>query len=117
MPPEFTASLSERAKMGAVDHGHLVDEITQRARNAANRMAELNSDVKDGVLRLSADRLEAVTDRLIDANAKDLEAGRQNGLAEPLLERLAALDVDPNITNRARKALAEIRRLDSGPQS
>jgi len=75
--------------MGAVDHGHLVDEITRRARSAANRMAELDSDVKDGALRRGADRLEASADRLIETNAQDLELGRQNGLAEPLLERLA----------------------------
>ena len=36
--------------------------------------------------------------------------------AAPLLEQLIALDVDPNITNRARKSLAEVRRIELGPR-
>jgi glutamate-5-semialdehyde dehydrogenase len=52
-------------------------------------VAELPTDVKDAALRLAADRLEAATERLLAENARDLDAGRANGLSAPMLDRLA----------------------------
>ncbi|MFQ5699032.1 MAG: glutamate-5-semialdehyde dehydrogenase [Myxococcota bacterium] len=63
-------------------------EICRRARMASSQLADLGADVRDGALRLSADRLEASRDRLRDANALDLEAARSSGLAAPVLDRL-----------------------------
>ena len=67
----------------------LIDELARQARAAADRLAELSSDVKDAALRRAADRLEAASDELIRENSRDLEAGRQKQLAPPLLDRLA----------------------------
>ena len=66
----------------------LVEDIAGRARLAGNRVAELPSDVKDGALQRVASRLEASCDAILEANARDLEAGRAAGIAPPLLDRL-----------------------------
>jgi glutamate-5-semialdehyde dehydrogenase len=66
----------------------LVDELTARARVAADRLAELPTDVKDAALRLAAERLEGSHEAILAANARDLGAGRERGLEAPLLERL-----------------------------
>jgi glutamate-5-semialdehyde dehydrogenase len=52
-------------------------------------LATLGSSVKDAALLAIADALEARTDEIIEANARDLEAGRENGLSAALLDRLA----------------------------
>ena len=65
-----------------------VAEIARRARAAGERTAELPGDVRNGALRLAADRLEGETSGLLDENELDLAAGRNKGLEAPLLERL-----------------------------
>ena len=69
-------------------HEALVADLSRRARAASDRLAELATDVKDTALRRAADALVAASDEILRANAKDLEAGRERGLAGPLLERL-----------------------------
>ncbi len=71
-----------------MSHAQIVADLVRRARDAANRMAELSSDVKDAALRLAADRLEQSSEEVLAANALDLDAGRSRGLDAPLLERL-----------------------------
>lgn len=66
----------------------LVEEIAVRARAAANRAAELPSDVRGGALRRAADRLESSCEAILESNAKDLEAAHESGLAAPLRDRL-----------------------------
>jgi glutamate-5-semialdehyde dehydrogenase len=70
----------------------IAGEVTRRARAAGDRLAELPSDQKDAALCLAADRLEAARAELRDANALDLQAGRERGLSEPLLDRLELSD-------------------------
>ncbi len=72
----------------APDLKELVTGIAQKARAASLDLATLDTATKNAVLSTLADKLEAATDTLIEANAQDLEAGRANGLAKPLLERL-----------------------------
>jgi glutamate-5-semialdehyde dehydrogenase len=71
-----------------MSHAELVQDLTRRAKAASERVAELASDVKDAALRLAADRLEAAAPEILRENAKDLEAGRANGLDAPMLDRL-----------------------------
>ena len=66
----------------------LAEEIAVRARAAANRAAELPSDVRGGALRRAADRLESSCEAVLESNAKDLEAAHESGLAAPLRDRL-----------------------------
>ncbi len=66
----------------------LVRDLTSRARAAGDLVSELPGDVKDAALRRAADRLERATEQLLAENARDLEAGRENALAAPLVDRL-----------------------------
>ena len=66
----------------------LVEEIAVRARAAADRAAELPSEVRGGALRRAADRLESSCEAILESNAKDLEAAHESGLAAPLRDRL-----------------------------
>ena len=70
----------------------LVEEIVRRARAAGNRTADLPGDVRDGVLHRAADRIEADAAAILEANTRDLEAGRANRLAAALLDRLTLND-------------------------
>ncbi len=85
-----------------------VEDIATRARAAGERIAELASDVKNAALRLAADRLEAETDRLLRKNQLDLEAGREKGIAEPLLERLT---LDPRRIGAMAEGLRDVAAL------
>ena len=71
-----------------MDSQAYVEDIARRARAAGERVSELDGDVRNGALRLAADRLEAASAELIRENARDLEAARARGISAPLLERL-----------------------------
>jgi glutamate-5-semialdehyde dehydrogenase len=58
------------------------------AQAAARRLAMLGSDVKDAALEAIAAGLIARTDEILEANATDLERGRDSGLSVPLIDRL-----------------------------
>src|SRR5919199_6640294 len=61
-----------------------------RAAQAASRMlAALDSDTKDRALHAIADALVARTPEILEANTRDMEAGREKGLSAALLDRLA----------------------------
>lgn len=58
------------------------------ARAAAPALARTPSGVKDQALLRVADTLEAQADRILAANARDLDAGREAGLSSALMDRL-----------------------------
>ena len=58
------------------------------ARAAAPALARTPSVVKDQALLRVADTLEAQADRILAANARDLDAGRAGGLSSALMDRL-----------------------------
>ncbi len=66
-----------------------VAEICASAKRAARTLATLGSDVKDRALEAIADALIEHTPEILEANARDLEAGREAGLSSALLDRLA----------------------------
>ncbi len=59
------------------------------AKLAARTLATLGSDRKDAALEAIAAALLENTGAILDANARDLELGRENGLSDALLDRLA----------------------------
>ena len=67
-------------------------DVTRRARNASERLADLPSDRKGSVLCLAADRLEESCAEIRDANGRDLDAGRAEGIPAPMLDRLELTD-------------------------
>jgi glutamate-5-semialdehyde dehydrogenase len=65
-----------------------VTESCLAARAAARDLAVLPTAVKDAALHAIADALEARTPEILEANARDMEAGRESGLSPALLDRL-----------------------------
>jgi glutamate-5-semialdehyde dehydrogenase len=65
-----------------------VAELCRAARAASRRLAALPTAEKDAALHRIADALEARTPEILEANARDLEAGREAGLSAALLDRL-----------------------------
>jgi glutamate-5-semialdehyde dehydrogenase len=66
-----------------------VAEICAGAKRASRTLATLGADVKNAALQAIADALIERTPEIIEANARDLEAGHEAGLAPALLDRLA----------------------------
>jgi glutamate-5-semialdehyde dehydrogenase len=60
----------------------------QRARAAARRLAFASAATRNAALEGITRRLEAEQAAVLEVNARDLEAGRQAGLSEALLDRL-----------------------------
>ncbi|WP_079476076.1 glutamate-5-semialdehyde dehydrogenase [Marinococcus halophilus] len=60
----------------------------EAAKKAAKRVATASTEEKNKALSLIADELETRETFILEANAKDLEAGRKNGLSSALLDRL-----------------------------
>jgi glutamate-5-semialdehyde dehydrogenase len=65
-----------------------VTEICLDAKRASRALAQLDQGTKDRALHAIADALIARTDEILEANARDLEAGREAGLTEALIDRL-----------------------------
>jgi glutamate-5-semialdehyde dehydrogenase len=66
-----------------------VRAVAARSRDAAVELAPLARAAKDAALRAMADALDAATDDILAANARDVAAGREAGLADGLIDRLS----------------------------
>jgi glutamate-5-semialdehyde dehydrogenase len=66
-----------------------VSDICLAARDASRVLATLDSDTRNVALHAIADALIARTDEIVEANERDLQDGRANGLAAALRDRLA----------------------------
>src|SRR5579862_2894481 len=66
-----------------------VADVCASAKAAARRLAILGSGVKDAGLEAIAAALLEHRDEILQANARDLESGRESGLSDALLDRLA----------------------------
>lgn len=67
----------------------MMEAMGRRAKAAARRLALVSAEEKNAALESIAGRLEAVRDEILAANAGDLAAAREAGLAPALLDRLA----------------------------
>jgi glutamate-5-semialdehyde dehydrogenase len=85
-----------------------VDQTCREAKDASHQLARASRDEKDACLLDLAGRIEASVDGLLDANRADVEAGRESGLNEALLDRLAL--TPPRVTEMA-KGVREIAEL------
>jgi glutamate-5-semialdehyde dehydrogenase len=66
-----------------------VSDLCRAARDASRTLATLDSATKNSALHAIADALMARTPEILEANARDMEAGRENGLSSVLLDRLS----------------------------
>ena len=65
-----------------------VAEICAGAKRASRTLARLDTETKNAALHAMADALELRTDEILEANERDMEAGREAGLHSGLLDRL-----------------------------
>ena len=65
-----------------------IEEKARAAKQAARRLATLSTQVKNAALYGLADALIAHETDVLDANARDLERGRGDGLTPAVLDRL-----------------------------
>ena len=70
------------------DHQAELVELGQRAKAAARRLAQSSAAPKNRCLEVIADLLLKGQDRILAANAEDLENGRKKGLNNALFDRL-----------------------------
>jgi glutamate-5-semialdehyde dehydrogenase len=70
-----------------------ITEVCAAAQRASRELATLGSTVKNAVLEAIAVALTDASAEILEANARDLELGAENGLSAALLDRLA-LDED-----------------------
>ncbi len=63
-------------------------EVGQQARQASAVVARSTTAVRNRALLATAEALDAARDELVAANARDLAAGRENGLDTAMLDRL-----------------------------
>ncbi|MDT4938211.1 MAG: glutamate-5-semialdehyde dehydrogenase [Pseudonocardiales bacterium] len=83
-------------------------DAARRARSAAAELAPLSRAAKDAALLAMADALDDATDAIVAANAGDLAAGRQAGLADGLLDRLR---LDPQRVAAMAQGLRDVAAL------
>src|SRR4051794_8235092 len=73
----------------AIETRQSVAELCLAARDAARVLAQADAALKDRALHALADALEARSPEILEANARDLEVGRESGLSVALMDRLA----------------------------
>jgi glutamate-5-semialdehyde dehydrogenase len=66
-----------------------VAEVCARAKRAARTLARVDAATKDAALHAMADALEGRAAEILEANARDLEAGVEAGLGDALIDRLS----------------------------
>jgi glutamate-5-semialdehyde dehydrogenase len=86
-----------------------VADTCREAKDASHLLARAGRAAKDACLRDLADRIDASVGRLLEANRADVEAGREGGLNEALIDRLTLTEA--RITEMA-KGVREIADLD-----
>jgi glutamate-5-semialdehyde dehydrogenase len=84
--------------------------LSRRAKGASRRLAGLSTEAKNSLLENLADRLSQpdTREKLLAANARDLEAGVRKGLTGALLDRLK---LDPKRMDSMIQGLREVARL------
>jgi glutamate-5-semialdehyde dehydrogenase len=87
-----------------------VTDVCREAKRASRDLARLDTDTRNGALEAIAAALEARTAEVLEANERDMEAGRAGGLDAALLDRLE-LD-EPRVAGIASDVRAIVRLPD-----
>ncbi|WP_086481319.1 glutamate-5-semialdehyde dehydrogenase [Oceanospirillum sanctuarii] len=85
-----------------------MQEMGQKARLASRAIAKADTGLKNKALLATADALDAARPVLTEANEKDLENGRNNGLDSALLDRLA---LTPKVIDTMIEGLRQVAAL------
>ena len=101
--------MNNSAEQGSqLDIKAYMQAIGDRARAASRLLAGASTGVKNQALLDIADRLEQRSDDLLAANDKDMQAGREGGLDEALLDRL---ELNPERIEGMAEGLRQIATL------
>jgi glutamate-5-semialdehyde dehydrogenase len=65
-----------------------VADICRSAKRAAKQLARVDTATKDAALEAIATALEARSEEIVEANERDMSAGRETGIGDALLDRL-----------------------------
>ena len=87
----------------------MLTEIGKRAKDAAAKLAVTSTEDKNRILLAMANALRENCDKILEANALDIENGRKNNMSESLIDRLM-LDSD-RIEGMA-KGIEDVIKLD-----
>ncbi len=71
---------------------HYMQTVGRQAREAAREVSRATAGAKNQALLAMAEAIEAGREKIQQENARDLEAGRERGLTEALLDRLTLTD-------------------------
>jgi glutamate-5-semialdehyde dehydrogenase len=91
-----------------MDIANEILKLGQQARAAARRLVNLSSEQKNRILEAMADQLLADEATILEANARDLENARKNGLSHAMIDRLT---LNPQRLAGIAKALREVAAL------
>ena len=81
----------------------------EKAKEASRILAKTSTDVKNKALLNIARKLEESLEKIISINAEDMNAGKKEGLAKVLLNRL---ELNEKRINSMAKGLREVSRLE-----
>ncbi len=84
--------MTQTALHHTTDIPALMHQIGQQAKQAYRALATATPEAKNAALHAAADALLARTTALQEANAQDMEFGRQKGLSHAMLDRLLLND-------------------------
>ena len=76
----------------SIDVKNYMQQLGQRVRAASREIGRAETAVKNKALNVIADRIDAETEKLKQANSLDLAAGKAKGLNDALLDRLGLTD-------------------------
>jgi glutamate-5-semialdehyde dehydrogenase len=79
---------SERKREHDADLEAEIRRLAAAARKASEKLGELTTERKNAWLLRTAERLESARTRILEANARDVAAAAEKGVAEPLRNRL-----------------------------
>jgi glutamate-5-semialdehyde dehydrogenase len=85
----MTQTATQQTQADSRDPEALIAAIAREARAAQRQLAAMSSEARAAALHLAAQALTAATPDILSANARDLAAGKANGLAPAMLDRLA----------------------------
>ncbi|MDO5503114.1 MAG: glutamate-5-semialdehyde dehydrogenase [Actinomycetia bacterium] len=109
MTIELTEAAPATAREGAGDDAHAdVHRLATAAKRAARTLALLSRAEKDAALHTLADAIEAAAGEIVEANSADLDRGREGGMPESLLDRLA---LDDGRVRAVAQALRDVAAL------
>ncbi len=86
-----------------------IETMAKSARKASRTMAKASSRKKNEVLLNIAERLEKKAFYIKDENRKDIEAAREKGLSDAMIDRLATTD---SVIESMAKGLREVAALE-----